>query len=58
MSWQIDKLIELLSEIDGKTIELEEAQESGDLEAILELSLEIEDLKRQHFLEKMKETGG
>lgn len=54
----MDRLIELLEEIDDAECELEEINECGDLEDRLEAALRLEDLKAEHFRLKMEETGG
>lgn len=53
-----DRLIELLDEIADCETELDEAMECGDLEEQLECAFRLEDLKREHFQESMRETGG
>lgn len=54
----MDRLIELLSEIEEAKCELEEINECGDLEERLEAAQRVEDLEAQHLREKMRETGG
>lgn len=53
----MDRLIELLREIDDAKLELEELNECGDLEDRLEAAQRLEDLKIEHFRESMRETG-
>jgi hypothetical protein len=53
----MDKLTELLNEIADAECELEEANESGELETRLELALKIDDLKAEHLRESLRETG-
>ena len=53
-----DRLVELLNEIEDLETELEELNESGDLEDRLECAQRIEELKAEHFRLKMIETGG
>ncbi len=54
----IDKLLDLLREIDDVSLDLDEANECGDLELRLKLMLRLEDLRVEHLREKLKETGG
>lgn len=43
----IDPILQLISDIDDAKIELEELQESGDLEEVFTLSLEIADMEQE-----------
>jgi len=43
----IDPILQLISDIDDAKIELEELQESGDLEEVFTLALEIEDMEQE-----------
>lgn len=54
----MDRLIELLNELQDAEIELEEANECGTLEEQLEASQKVEDLRAAHFRAKMIDTGG
>ena len=54
----MDKLIDLLNEIADAEVELEELNECGDLEERFEAAERLEDLKAEHFRQKMLETGG
>jgi len=54
----MDRLIQLLNEIKEAEAELEELEECGDLEDRLEAAMRLEDLKAEHFRQKMIETGG
>ena len=54
----MDKLIELLNEIDSIESEIKLLTESNELSKISELSLQLEELKDEHFRQKMLETGG
>lgn len=53
-----DRVIELINEIQDCRCELEELNECGDLEDIMECQLRLEDLEREHFKLTMAETGG
>lgn len=53
-----DRLVDVLAEIDDATVELEEANESGDLEDRMEAALKLEELKAAHFRACCEETGG
>tara|TARA_B110000263_G_C15058523_1_gene396287 strand:+ start:474 stop:641 length:168 start_codon:yes stop_codon:yes gene_type:complete len=54
----MDRLIELLDEIEEAKTELEELNESGDLESRLEAATRVEDLEAEHFREAERETSG
>lgn len=54
----MDRVLELLQEIDDAECELEELNECGDLEERLEAAQKVEDLKREHFRLTIEETGG
>lgn len=43
----IDPILQLISDIDDAKIELEELQESGDLEEVFSLALEIADMEQE-----------
>jgi len=54
----VDRLIELINELQDAEVELEEANECGTLEERLEAAQKVEDLRAEHFKAKMLETGG
>lgn len=54
----MDRLLELINEIDDLSLELEELQESGDAEAILAVILKLEELRTEHFHQAELETDG
>lgn len=54
----MDRLIELLNELQDAEVELEEANECGTLEDRFEAAQKVEDLRLAHFREKMIYTGG
>jgi len=53
----IDPILDLMEELDAARIDLEEANESGDLEDRLELSQRVSDLEDQLERERLKDTG-
>lgn len=54
----IDRLVELVNEIQDCRCELEELDECGDLEERMGCALRLADLEHEHFRLKMIETGG
>jgi hypothetical protein len=53
--YYLDPILELMSEIDGTRVEMEEALECGELEAVLELAFKLDDLERQLVFARAKE---
>ncbi len=53
-----DRLIDLLNEIADAEVELEEINESGDLEERLAAAMRVDELKAEHLRESLRETGG
>ncbi len=54
----MDRLIELLNELQEAEVELEEANECGTLEDRLEAAQKVEDLRNEHLRARLIETGG
>lgn len=54
----MDRLIELMNELQDAEVELEEANECGTLEERLEAAQKVADLRIAHTEAVMRETGG
>ena len=54
----MDRLIELLNELQDAEVDLEEANEFGTLEERLEAAQKVEELRAEHLMAKMIDTGG
>lgn len=57
MSVVLDKLLDLLHEIEAAEVELEELEECGDLEERLEAAQRLEDLRAEHFKQSCRDMG-
>ena len=53
----MDKVLDLLHEIEDAEVRFEELEECGDLEERLEAAQELEDVRAEHFRECGRENG-
>ena len=54
----MDKLLELVGELEEARVDLEEANECGDLDERLKMALKVSELEELLFKASMIETGG
>ena len=54
----MDKLLELAGELEEARVDLEEANECGDLDERLQMALKVSELEELLFKASMIETGG